>query len=202
MISNCFSISRCTGRFETLFNPFDPSQTGDGWPKRDRYCITLGKWVEQSISGSIDFYLNFSWLALCKSTMYIIRIVMFGLPEIIIYFTTFGHIMRHHQKTALAGIISQDTIKRRKQQNKLNIMVTFWAWLAQFITNIIYMLLMYAFFGKERFYHILLAICTICLNFNILPLFFVFMADDVFKDAIQNKKIIEILKLLFGISTL
>ena len=84
-----------------------------------------------------------------------------------LYCSTFLYIKRHNNKTARSGILPLDTIKRRKQQNKLNIMVTFWAWLAQLVTNIVYIILMLFIFGKEQFYHILLAICTICLNFNI-----------------------------------
>lgn len=192
---------RCTGRFETLFSPLHPDQTGEGWPKRDRYCVTLGKWVQMSDSSTLEFYLSFSWLISCKSSLYITRIVLFGLPEIVLYYKIFRHVKRQHHKTALLGIVSQDTVKRRKQQNKLNIMVTFWAWMAQFITNIIYIFLMSAYFGKSRFYHTLLAICTICLNFNILPLFFICMADDDFKVAIQGHNFTAIIKLLCGISS-
>ena len=123
---------------------------------------------------------------------------MIGLPEIILYSATFRHIMQHNQKTALSGIVSKDAIKRRKQKNKLNIMITFWAWLAQLITNIIYMLLMSVYFGKVRFYQILLSICTACLNFNIVPLFYLIMSDNDFKVAIQKKDYIRIIKLFFG----
>ena len=127
---------------------------------------------------------------------------MFGLPEMVLYYNTFRHVLRHNKKTALSGIISEDTVKKRKQQNKLNIMVTFWAWLAQLFTNIIYLLLMIVFYGKARFYHILLAICTICLNFNILPLFYIIMADNDLKSVIQEKDFIGIIKLLMGLSNL
>jgi len=191
---------RCTGRFETMFSPLDPKENPLAWPQGERYCISVGKWVEESSSSDLSFYLYMSWFIGCKSTLYFTRIVMFGVPEMILYFKTFRHIKIHNNKTASSGIISQDSIRKRKQQNKLNIMVTFWAWIAQFITNIIYLLLMIMFYGKARFYHVLLAICTICLNFNILPLFFIVMADDDLKAALQRKEFLSILKMFFGCS--
>lgn len=123
---------------------------------------------------------------------------MIGLPEMFLYCATFLYIIRHNKRTALSGIISQDTVRNRRQQNRLNIMITFWAWLAQLFTNIIYLLLMNVFYGKARFYAVLLQICTICLNFNILPLFYVVMADDGFKKAIQKKDLLLFLKLFVG----
>ena len=192
-------IFRCKGRFEIYFNPQHPKQITPGWPKGERYCIVIGEWVDESHPEGIDFYLYFGWLISCKATLYLTRIVMFGLPEMFLYYTTFRHILKHNQKTALSGIISQDTVKRRKQQNKLNIMITFWAWLAQLVTNIVYLLLMLIFFGKARYYHVLLAICTICLNFNILPLFYIVMADDEFKKVVNQTNIfLALFELFFG----
>ena len=125
---------------------------------------------------------------------------MFGLPEMYLYFTTFRYIKRHNHKTAVSGIVSQDTIRRRKQQSKLNIVVTFSAWLAQFITNITYFLLMRVFFGKQRFHHILLAVCTVCLNFNVMPFFFIIMVDNDLKVALLEKEFVAVLKFLIGLS--
>lgn len=124
---------------------------------------------------------------------------MFGIPEMILYPITFYHIIRNNDKIAFLGALSPDVINRRKQRNKLNILITFWAWLAQLATNIVYFIFMRMFFGKEGFIHILLSICTISLNFNILPLFYLLMADDDFKISILNRDLSHFIKMLFGI---
>jgi len=124
---------------------------------------------------------------------------MFGIPEMILYTSTFYHIIRNNDQIALLGALNPDVINRRKQRNKLNILITFWAWLAQLVTNIVYFIFMRIFFGKDRFIHILLSICTISLNFNMFPLFYLLMADDDFKIAVLNKDPSRVIKMLFGI---
>ena len=121
---------------------------------------------------------------------------MLGIPEIGLYSVTFAHIILHTNKTALAGILNPEVIKRRRQKNILNIMMTFWVWLVQFFTNIIYLIIMHVFYGKIRFYHSLLAVFTICLNFTILPLFYIVMADEDLKFAVLNKEYLTVIKLL------
>jgi hypothetical protein len=79
----------------------------------------------------------------------------------------------------------------------MNITMTFWSWLAQCVTNIFYLVVLYLFYGKTRFYHSLLAVLTVFFNFNILPLFYLFMADENFKYAMLNKQYLVVLKLLF-----
>ena len=183
-----------------MFNPQHPKQSPPGWPRgEERHCIPVRKLVDVSLPHSVEFYLSLSWLFSCKLSLYVVRIVMFGLPEMFLYCSTFLYIKRHNNKTARSGILPLDTIKRRKQQNKLNIMVTFWAWLAQLVTNIVYIILMLFIFGKEQFYHILLAICTICLNFNILPLFYVLTADNDLKVVLQERDLVAVLKIFLGI---
>jgi len=196
------AIFRCTGRFDVYFNPLgqESVDVGGQGTKGERYCSYISRKVEESFTETIDLYLSFSWLISCKTTIYLTRVIMFGLPEMILYFTTFWHIKRRNQKTALSGIISEDTVRKRKQQNKLNIMVTFWAWMAQLVTNVIYFMLMNIFFGRSRFYHSLLANVTICLNFNILPFFYIIMADDDLKTAIQSKRMTAIFNFLRGVS--
>jgi hypothetical protein len=107
----------------------------------------------------------------------------------------------NNQKVALSRVLNPDVINRRKQRNKLNILITFWAWLAQLLTSIVYFTFMKVFFGKERFIHILLSVCTICLNFNMLPLFYLLMADDDFKTSIISKDPSQFIKMLFGIES-
>jgi hypothetical protein len=123
---------------------------------------------------------------------------MFSLPEIILYSLTFIHIFCHTNRTALSGILRPEVIKRRKQQNSLNLMMTFWTWLAQFITNFVYILVLKVFYGKNRFDQLVLASFTISLNFIILPLFYVTLADDDFKSAILRKDYLSIVKIFLN----
>ncbi len=137
----------------------------------------------------------------CKGTQVITHIIIFGIPEMILYTNTFYYIIMNNQKVALSRVLNPDVINRRKQRNKLNILITFWAWLAQLLTSIVYFTFMKVFFGKERFIHILLSVCTICLNFNMLPLFYLLMADDDFKTSIISKDPSQFIKMLFGIES-
>jgi hypothetical protein len=123
--------------------------------------------------------------------------MMFSIPEIVLYSLTFVYIYRHTNHAALSGILKPEVIKKRRQQNSLNLIMTFWAWLAQFVTNLIYMLILVVFLGKNRFYQSVLAVFTVCLNFNVLPLFYVVLADEDFKSAILRKDYWSILKLFF-----
>jgi hypothetical protein len=88
-----------------------------------------------------------------------------------------------------------EAIKRRKQQNTLNIYLTFWAWLAQFLTNMFNIVLIQAFFGKNVFVHAICALLHLTLNFNVLPFFYVVFADENIKTAIYYKEYKEVIKL-------
>ena len=93
-----------------------------------------------------------------------------------------------------------EVIKRRRQQTSLNINVTFISCVAQFLTNIIFLILMKGFFGKSKFYHALFALVTTSFNFNVLPIFYIFMTDDQLKRAIQYRKsFIDILTVFFSL---
>ncbi len=153
------------------------------------------RWAFQLHSNDMVHFFKHSLLMACHITVQTIRIVMLGIPEIGLYSITFAYIIRHTNKTALAGILNPEVIKRRRQKNILNIKMTFLVWLVQFFTNIIYLIIIYVFYGKIRFYHSLLAVLTICLNFTILPLFYIAMADEDFKFAILNKEYSTVMKL-------
>jgi len=77
-------------------------------------------------------------------------------------------------------------------------MMTFWTWLAQFITNFVYILVLKVFYGKNRFDQLVLASFTISLNFIVLPLFYVTLADDDFKSAILRKDYLSIVKIFLN----
>jgi len=98
-------------------------------------------------------------------------------------------------KSFITGLLNPEIIKNRKQKNNLNIIMTFWVWFAQFVNNIIYMVLIKMFLGKVRFYHSLLAVLTIFVNFNVLPLFYIVIADEDFKMAIVQKEYFVVAKL-------
>ena len=162
----------------------------------ESYCTATQRWTEHAKLSSIEYFFRFYWVICCKSTIFCTPIFMCGIPEMILYSATFYHIIIHNKKTA--GILNSDAIKRRKQQNMLNIKITFCSWLDQLGTNITYLILLTFFFGKHRFSHILLAISTIFLNFNILPLIYLMMADEDLKLFVLNKDYWNLLKMFFG----
>ncbi len=158
----------------------------------ETYCEAAQRWAfGDSISG-IEFSARLAFFLSCKVTTHLIWIVMFGIPEIILYTITFYNITKHTNWTTLSGILSPDVIKKRKQKNVLNITKTLWVWLAQLATNIFYLIVCYILcymssMGKKRFYHNLLAVLTIGMNFNILPLFYITIADGDFRTSILTK---------------
>ena len=91
-----------------------------------------------------------------------------------------------------------EAIKRRKQQNTLNIYLTFWAWVAQFFTNMFNLVLIHAFFGKNIFAHAISALFHLTLNFNVLPFFYMVFADESIKAAIYYKQYKEVLRLFLS----
>ena len=174
-----------------VLDPITPGRReGEG------YCTATERWALQEKLTLLEYFYRVFWLVCCKITINGISIVMCGIPEMILYSATFYHIIIHNKKTA--GILNSDAIKRRKQQNMLNMRITFWAWIAQLGTNITYLILLTFFFGKHRFFHKLLAISTICLNFNILPIFYLTMADEDLKLFLLNKDYFNLLKLFLG----
>ena len=52
---------------------------------------------------------------------------------------------------------------------------------------VFYIIVMTVFYGRDRFFQTLFAAFTVCLNFNVLPLFYVVLADEDFKSAIMRK---------------
>ncbi len=166
--------------------------------RKNSFCQPTLEWAEKSHPFSTEFILKFSWFLGCKVTLGAMLIIMFGVPEMILYLKTFLYIMQHNHNVALSGILNPDTVKHRRKQNKLNILITFWAWMAQLMTNIIYFVVIIMFFGKMRYFNILLSVCTICLHFNILPLFYLLMVDDDLKLSLINKDPFHFLNILLG----
>ena len=180
-------FNRCIGRFETVFSPLDADPLTPGLRGGLNQCIRTREWAWEPNISNCEFIFRFLLLCGCYVTTRILRIVLFSVPEIVLYSLTFGHILKHTNDTAASGILRPDVIKKRRQRNTLNLIMTCWAWLAQFSTNVIYMVVMYIFFGKDRFGQTFLAVLTVFLNFNVRPLFYVIVADEDFKSAIMNK---------------
>ena len=179
--------NRCIGRFETYFNPLDLDTITPGLRGGVNQCIETEQWAFDPNVGSTEFPFRIILYLGCKATTHIFWVVMLSAPEIILYALTFNYIIQHTNNTELSGILNPEVIKKRRQQNKLNITMTFWAWVAQFMTNIMYMAIMKIFYGRDRFFHAILTVFTISLNFNVLPLFYIAMVDDDFKLAIMQK---------------
>ena len=188
-------FNRCMGRFETYFNPMHPDPITPGFRKGEDYCVPTGNWAFEIYQDKLEKIFRMNVFIGCKVTTHIIWILMVGLPEMVLYALTFRQISLNNQNIAISGILKHEVMKRRKQQNTLNISMTCWSWLAQLLTNIFYLIVLYIFFGKNRFYHALFAVLTISLNFNILPLFYLAMADEDFKSAILSKQYVTAFKL-------
>ena len=187
----------CMGRFETLFNPMHEDAITPGRREGERHCIETERWAFQPDAINVVSAFRIFVLANCKLTRFAYYIFMMSLPEIVLYSATFTYIRRHIKTIALSGILNPEVIKRRKQQNTVNIKMTCCTWLAQFITNIIYIIVLKLFFGKIRFYQAIFAVITISLNFNILPLFYIVLADNDFKSAVLRREYFNAFKIFF-----
>ena len=93
--------------------------------------------------------------------------------------------------------LTTDVLQNRKQKNTLNIKMTCCLWLVQFSANILTLLLVKLFFGKNKFFHHLFAILTSSVNFNLLPFLYVIMTDEPVKTALAEKQYLELFQLLF-----
>ena len=87
--------------------------------------------------------------------------------------------------------------QRRRKQNNLNIYMTFWAWLAQFFTNITFLVLTNVFYGKSKYGQAVFNILHLNLNFNVLPILYFMLAEDSIKIAISRKQYYTALKMVF-----
>ena len=164
------------------------------------HCTETRLWALDPTASGIQYFLKIVFWLSCLLTSHSIWVIMYGLPEIIMYSLTFAYIKNQTNETAMSGILRPEVIKKRRKQNTLNLTMTFFTWVAQFITNIFYMIVMTFFYGKDRFFLSLFATFTVCLNFNILPLFYVALSDNDFKTAIVERDFWGILKIFLGCS--
>ncbi len=142
---------------------------------------------------------RFAWYCICLCSKFLINLISFSVPELVMYTLTFHHIIVHTRRTADAEILRPEVIRKRKQQNTLNIYLTFWIWIAQFSTNLTIFISVKSLFGRSLFVHTFLALMNLTLNFAILPIFYMVAANDVIKAALIKRKFRQAANLfLFG----
>ena len=129
-----------------------------------------------------------AWYSICLCSKFLISLISFSVPELVMYSLTFRHIVIHTRRTAAAGILRPEVIKKRKQQNMLNIYLTFWIWLAQFSTNLTIFISVKILFGKSLFVHTFLALMNLTLNFALLPILYMVAADNGMKAALSKRE--------------
>ena len=75
--------------------------------------------------------------------------------------------------------------------------MTFWAWLAQFTTNMFIVFIVNFVFGKDQFVFPVFGMVVLFFNFNVLPFTYIFMSHDKIRMALYTKEYFELGKLLF-----
>ena len=75
--------------------------------------------------------------------------------------------------------------------------MTFWAWLAQFITNMFIVFIVNFVFGKDQFVFPVFGMVVLFFNFNVLPFTYIFMSHDKIRMALYGKEYLKLGKLLF-----
>ena len=102
----------------------------------------------------------------------------------VLYPLIFRYIVK--QTNCVADIIHPEVFRQRKQRNVLNIYMTFFTWVLQFIFSITSYLFMIFIFGKHKFYHHLFSILNVGINFALLPCILIIVGDESFKRAIAK----------------
>ena len=160
-------------------------------------CEEKRNWANESY-GTNEFYLRLLLCAGCVVSKWIFFISAAGIPEMVLYPLTFHYIVRHTDITASANILKPEIIKKRRQQNSLNIYLTFWTWIAQFLTNMCALSIMTVVRGQSLFMHGLFAVLHLTINFNVLPVFYVVAVDDKIKAALHKRQFREAMKVFFS----
>ena len=192
----------CRGRFEVFFNPTHPDAITPGRREGERHCIETYKWAFNDNVQDESVYKYFFKVAVyfcCKISRNLFYIFTLSLPEIFLYSFTFIHIAKHDKWAALKGIVKPEAFKRRRTQNFVNIYVTFWAWLMQFITNMFIVVIVKFMFGKDQFVMLIMGFISFFLTFNLLPLIYIIMGNENLKRAFASKNYFDIIQQLFKI---
>ena len=185
-------MNQIVSSFFHLQDPITPGRR-DG----QRLCDVTGEWAfEPNVKMSI-FLSRLAWYSLCLFSKYAINLISFSVPELVLYTLTFHYIIVHTDATASAGILRPEVIKKRKQQNTLNIYLTFWVWIVQFLTNSMIFVSVKILFGKSLFAHTFLALLNLTLNFAILPVFYMVAANEAMKAALMKRQFRQAISLFF-----
>jgi hypothetical protein len=122
---------------------------------------------------------------------------MLSLPEKLLYLITFRQITKQTNETISSGVLKPEVIKTRRRQNTLNIYMTFWTWIIQFMTNLVFMILATILPGTTKFKHLLSAVLHLILSFNVMPILYISFADEDIKSALAERQFFVALKLFF-----
>lgn len=129
-------------------------------------CDETYIWAKEPNLTSFMYILRMTHYVFCICSKSFFYFVLLSIPEAILYPMTFHQMIKLTNTKGLSGALKSDTIKRRNQQNTMNIRVTFFAWLAQFFTNMVDFTMLHAFYGQHIFLHGLFALLHLSLNFR------------------------------------
>lgn len=178
----------CLGRFEVYFNPQHPDPITPGRRQGLEWCEIHFQLVNESHDSWSMYSLRLIHYILCRLSLVVYFIFVLSFPEAILYALTFWNILGNTRAVADSGILKSDILKRRKQKNTLNIYLTFWAWLIQYIINMFNFLVTRFIFGKSPFLHSLFSLFQLTFNFTIMPFLYILVADETIKTHLLKKE--------------
>lgn len=161
-------------------------------------CDVRKSWAFEPGLTDAEFYPRLISFVACFVTRWTVQLLLMSVPEMILYPLTFRHILSTTNMVALRQILSPEVIKRRKEQNSLNIYLTFLNWLAQFVTNMLLIVMRNFMFGQNLLLHGLFALLHLTINFSVLPIFYVIAADDEIKKALSERNFVRVFRLLLS----
>ena len=161
-------------------------------------CDVRRSWAFEPGLTNAEFYPRLISCLLCVVTRWTVTLMLMSVPEMILYPLTFRHILSTTNMVALRQILSPEVIKRRKEQNSMNIYLTFLNWLAQFVTNMLLLVMRNFMFGQNLLLHGLFALLHLTINFSVLPILYVVAADDEIKKALSGRNFGQVFRLLLS----
>jgi hypothetical protein len=180
-----------------LVNPTHPDPITPGRRKGKSYCEDTLVWANDPDVVGFQHFLRQVQLFSCQISFLASFCVMLSLPEMLLYLITFRQITKQTNETISSGILKPEVIKTRRRQNTLNIYMTFWTWIIQFMTNLVFMVLATILPGTTKLKHLLSAVLHLSLSFNVMPILYISFADEDIKSALAGKQIFVASKLFF-----
>lgn len=178
----------CIGRFEVYFNPQHLDPVTPGRRKGMSYCDVHFKLLDESYDNWPLFALRLLHFFLCWQFMIIYVILTFSFLDAALYAVTFYRILDSTKAIAKTGILRPDIVRNRRNQNTLNIYITFLAWLIQYIANLSNLLAFFFIFGSNNFLQLLFSLFQLSFNFTVMPFLYILVADRVFKDFLIRRQ--------------